>query len=96
MKKIILTITLSAGFLFSSAFILTSCGSTENKEETHEHMEGEEHSDMNHDDIDHEGMEMAEATYACPMHPEITGAEGDKCSICKMDLKATDNSMKND
>ncbi|WP_341224789.1 heavy metal-binding domain-containing protein [uncultured Arcticibacterium sp.] len=86
MKKSILTITLSATFLFSSGVILSSCGGTENKEETHEHMEGDDHSEMN--------QEMADATYACPMHPEITGAEGDKCSICKMDLKATDNDMK--
>lgn len=28
-----------------------------------------------------------EAVYACPMHPEITGKEGDKCSNCRMDLK---------
>jgi hypothetical protein len=84
MKKSILTITLSAAFLFSSAVILSSCGNTENKEETHEHMEGDDHSEMNHEDMNHE---MAETTYACPMHPEITGAEGDKCSICKMDLK---------
>jgi hypothetical protein len=24
--------------------------------------------------------------FACPMHPEITGHEGDKCSKCGMDL----------
>ncbi len=27
-----------------------------------------------------------EALYACPMHPEVTGKKGDKCSICGMDL----------
>lgn len=27
-------------------------------------------------------------TFACPMHSEITGHDGDKCSICGMDLKA--------
>ena len=25
--------------------------------------------------------------YACPMHPTITGKEGDKCSKCGMDLE---------
>lgn len=25
-------------------------------------------------------------TYACPMHPEVTGMKGDKCSKCGMDL----------
>ncbi len=27
-----------------------------------------------------------EALYACPMHPEVTGKKGDKCSKCGMDL----------
>lgn len=26
--------------------------------------------------------------FACPMHPEVTGKEGDKCSKCGMDLVA--------
>jgi len=26
------------------------------------------------------------STYACSMHPEITGIKGDKCSKCGMDL----------
>lgn len=25
--------------------------------------------------------------YACPMHPEVTGEQGDKCPTCGMDLK---------
>jgi len=29
------------------------------------------------------------AVYACPMHPEITGKAGDKCSKCHMNLEAT-------
>ncbi len=28
--------------------------------------------------------------YACPMHPEITGNQGDKCSKCGMDLTLVD------
>ncbi len=27
--------------------------------------------------------------YACPMHPEVTGNKGDKCSKCGMDLQPT-------
>ena len=27
-----------------------------------------------------------DTVYACPMHPEIKGAKGDKCSKCGMDL----------
>jgi hypothetical protein len=30
---------------------------------------------------------VAADVYACPMHPEITGKAGDKCSKCHMDLK---------
>ena len=32
----------------------------------------------------HDEMEMA---YACPMHPEVTGKEGDTCSKCGMKLE---------
>lgn len=33
-----------------------------------------------------EESEAPAPTHACPMHPEITGAEGDDCSICGMKL----------
>jgi hypothetical protein len=38
----------------------------------------------NHAEGDHEHI------YACPMHPEITGKEGDKCSKCGMELERVD------
>ena len=38
---------------------------------------------------DHQHAEGA-TVYACPMHPEITGRQGDKCSKCGMDLVAVD------
>lgn len=31
--------------------------------------------------------------FACPMHPEITGVAGDKCSKCGMDLEANDDKI---
>ncbi len=31
----------------------------------------------------------AEELYACPMHHNITGKKGDKCSECGMDLTST-------
>ncbi len=36
----------------------------------------------------HEGHEHAttDLVFACPMHPDITGAEGDKCPECGMTL----------
>jgi len=31
-----------------------------------------------------------EHVYACPMHPEVTGKEGDTCSKCGMKLEHKD------
>lgn len=30
---------------------------------------------------------VAEQNYSCPMHPEVTGKEGDTCSKCGMKLE---------
>ncbi|NID13557.1 heavy metal-binding domain-containing protein [Fibrivirga algicola] len=35
-----------------------------------------------------------EHTYACPMHPEVTGKEGDMCPKCGMKLEHNDNAGK--
>ncbi len=35
----------------------------------------------------HKTEETQEIVYACPMHPEITGKEGDSCSKCGMALE---------
>ena len=34
--------------------------------------------------------EAQKTTYSCPMHPKVTGKQGDKCSKCGMDLTKTD------
>ncbi|MEQ8304861.1 MAG: heavy metal-binding domain-containing protein [Cyclobacteriaceae bacterium] len=31
--------------------------------------------------------EVAEAAWSCPMHPEVTGKEGDSCNQCGMALE---------
>ena len=49
--------------------------------EKHEHTETHEHAE----DAD-KPEQPAESTHACPMHPEITGSEGDDCSSCGMKL----------
>lgn len=35
-----------------------------------------------------------ENTYSCPMHPKITGKNGDKCSECGMDLQRSNDKNK--
>ncbi|RTL60019.1 MAG: hypothetical protein EKK37_04030 [Sphingobacteriales bacterium] len=46
-----------------------------------------ENADSTHTGAAHNG----EHTFACPMHPEITGKEGDTCSKCGMKLEHNDN-----
>ncbi len=88
MKRKLLTFGTAALFLIGASFI-TSCGNSQNtdNQEEHEHMDGEEHDEMNMDETKMENTEQTAAVYACPMHPEVTGNEGDKCSKCGMDLK---------
>ena len=74
MKKSILVLA-SVLFLFAGTVVLTSCESEES-----ENTEHHEHPDADN----------AEAVYACPMHHNITGKKGDKCSICGMDLTSTE------
>jgi hypothetical protein len=78
MKKIISKGT--AVFSLSALLFITACTNSGNKQETveqtaehnHEHTDGEEH----------------EHNFVCPMHPEVTGHEGEKCPKCGMELKA--------
>jgi Heavy metal binding domain len=64
------------------AFLLTSCGSKNTENKT----------------VETVAVSDTAKTYACSMHPEITGKKGDKCSECSMDLtevaKATTDSTK--
>ncbi|MBL7872146.1 MAG: hypothetical protein JNM78_11070 [Cyclobacteriaceae bacterium] len=79
MKKSILTIAILLSGLFVSTLLVTSCGTKKEQvtEEDHHHMGSD--STGHHD-------EMA-MTYACPMHPDVTGKEGDSCSKCGMKLE---------
>lgn len=83
MKKSVLTIAILVSGLFVSSVLVTGCGSKKEqaKEEDHHHMDSD--STEHHD-------EMA-MTYACPMHPEETGKEGESCSKCGMKLELVKN-----
>ncbi|WOT05434.1 heavy metal-binding domain-containing protein [Shewanella youngdeokensis] len=37
----------------------------------------------------HEHSTEQSQSYSCPMHPEVTGSQGDSCPKCGMDLTAT-------
>ncbi len=37
--------------------------------------------------------EVAEAVYACPMHPEVTGKATDTCNKCGMALEKVEEEM---
>ncbi len=79
MKKSITIIALFiAGFL-ASTVLITGCNNK--KAEQQEQKEAEEHEHAEGEDHDHDMV------YACPMHPEVTGKEGDKCSKCGMKLE---------
>jgi hypothetical protein len=76
MKKSFLFSTLFVAVLLSASVVMSSCGGskTENQEQTTEEQPTED-------------ADMAEAKYACPMHPEETGKKGDVCSKCNMALE---------
>lgn len=86
MKKSIVTIAILAACFLAGTVLTTSCtgkkgdGQEQNESEEHEHAEGDDH--------DHHKADSTATAYACPMHPEITGKEGDKCSKCGMKLEA--------
>jgi rRNA maturation protein Nop10 len=83
MKTSLLSIGTIIAFFAASTFV-TSCGGGSSDESTEQH------------DMDsHDHSEMANATFSCPMHPEITGKEGDTCSKCGMTLKASKDAEKN-
>ncbi|MBX2900697.1 MAG: hypothetical protein KF775_13670 [Cyclobacteriaceae bacterium] len=78
--------------LFAASLVTMSCGSKkEQSTEEHEHAEGDttshHHDEMEKDSTEMHDMDSTPMAYACPMHPEVTGKEGDKCSKCGMKLE---------
>jgi hypothetical protein len=62
------------------AFAFSSCKFEEKKMDKDADLTDSSHSDHGHVHV-----------YACPMHPEITGQEGEKCPKCGMALEHNDN-----
>lgn len=63
-----------------SALLIYSCGSSDESSK-------KEHSDEH----DHAKEQSHQHVFACPMHPEVNGKEGDKCPKCGMTLEHNDN-----
>lgn len=85
MKKSILNLAIASAFAMGLTMIV-SCGGS-NEYEHHGHNEAEAHEHIENGRKDSIGNENTENIYACPMHPEIVGKKGDKCSKCGMDLE---------
>jgi hypothetical protein len=85
MKKSIFTIGTIIAFTAGST-LFTSCGSNTHK--------NDEATEQHETDTSNETATetVTEATHVCPMHPEITGLEGDTCSKCGMDLVLAETS----
>ncbi|MBL8003077.1 MAG: hypothetical protein JNL05_14080 [Flavobacteriales bacterium] len=75
-------IALSASFL-----LWAGCATGENKDPatTQESTAGGTPKDTAVAEHEHDADQ--DAAYACPMHPEVTGKEGDSCPKCGMDLE---------
>lgn len=73
MKKSLLTIAFFITALLVGSQLMMSCGGkTEQTTESN----------------DQAKPDSTAVVYACSMHPEVTGKEGDKCSKCGMKLEA--------
>ena len=81
-NNVIMLMALSTG-LFVSA-----CNQTEKTETT------TETTAINATGTTDADEHSGEHTYACPMHPEVTGKEGDMCPKCGMKLEHNDNAGK--
>lgn len=74
-KSIVIIAILSFGFLLGNG-LMTSCAGKKSGQQ-------EQKDDEHHDKAD-----STATAYACPMHPDVTGKDGDKCSKCGMKLEA--------
>lgn len=88
-----LKINTIALMVISSPFLFSACNNAEKTETTTETTVTTDravNATGTTDADEHDG----EHTYACPMHPEVTGKEGDMCPKCGMKLEHNDNAGK--
>lgn len=85
-------IFLIIGFFLATALV-TSCGNKSAEQAAGEHHHAEGDTATHHDGMP---MNSVQTVYACPMHPEVTGKEGDECSKCgmKLELVKSDDNVK--
>lgn len=57
--------------MFTTSAFVTSCSNKQGEKQEHSDKKGE----------------TMQTAYACPMHPEVTGKNGDNCSKCGMALE---------
>lgn len=85
MKKSFLTIIILISGLFVASQLIVGCNSK--KEQSSEEAADQMKSDTTNQ-MGNMKMDSTQTVFACPMHPEVTGKDGDKCSKCGMKLVA--------
>lgn len=83
MKKSVLTLAILISGLFITSQLITGCGGK--KEQATQEADKQIGADSTKNDMK---MDSTQTVFACPMHPEVTGKEGEKCSKCGMALVA--------
>ena len=79
----------------STSLFVSSCNNTNKTEKTTETTVTTDRAVKATGTTDADGHDHSgEHTYACPMHPEVTGKEGDLCPKCGMKLEHNDNAGK--
>lgn len=87
MKKSIVVFSFLIVGLLVASVVMTSCGNKKAEQATEENHH-EQDSTSQHESMP---MDSTRTAYTCPMHPEVTGKDGDKCSKCGMALEAVND-----
>lgn len=89
-------------FILLSAAVLVGCNDLMDQHDNHtDNLSEQRHPDeaMNTEHEQHAPSMFQQntnlETHLCPMHPHITGQEGDNCPICGMDLVPRENQSSN-